>query len=142
MIHYLDASALVKRYLPEHGSTALRTLFRKSARVAMARIGHAEVASAFTRAARAGAISDDTRDKLVSRLEAELAGFTIVELRSSLARSAIEILERHPLRANDALHLAAALALRSQGTALSFWCADDHLLAAADDEGLRAIRPA
>jgi hypothetical protein len=59
----------------------------------------------------------------------------------ALRTLAVRLLRTHPLRAADALQLAAALslgaALRRQ---LGFVCADDRLAAAAETEGLPVIR--
>jgi hypothetical protein len=57
-----------------------------------------------------------------------------------------DLLERHPLRASDAIHLATALTsnqLLSNGDlpALTFLCADDRLLDAAMAEGLGVDNP-
>jgi hypothetical protein len=48
------------------------------------------------------------------------------------------LVTRRPLRGYDAVHLAAALALRDRGLAVTFWAADATLVEAARGEGLRA----
>jgi predicted nucleic acid-binding protein len=59
---------------------------------------------------------------------------------------ACEYIERHPLRASDALHLATALEanrklLDAGKEGLVFLCADDRLINAATAEGLVADNP-
>ena len=54
MILYLDASALVKRYVTEPGSREVIQLTSEAAGVATVLVSRAEVAAAFGRAVRAG----------------------------------------------------------------------------------------
>lgn len=61
----------------------------------------------------------------------------MVEIRASLMRNVPELVARRPLRGYDAVHLAAALALRDRGVAITFWAADAALVDAARAEGLR-----
>ena len=51
--------------------------------------------------------------------------------------AAATLVEKHPLRAADALHLASALELRSPDLVVAVW--DEHLAAAARAEGLRVV---
>jgi predicted nucleic acid-binding protein len=48
---------------------------------------------------------------------------------------------RYPLRAYDAVQLAAALLLSERGPSVQFWSADGALVRAARTEGLRALVP-
>jgi predicted nucleic acid-binding protein len=54
-----------------------------------------------------------------------------------------ELLERAPLRGMDAIHLASARWVERQlGSALSFYCSDRKLAAAARATGLAVVDPA
>jgi len=141
MIHYLDTSALVKRYVQEPGTAAVRALFRRGVHLATARTAHPELVATLARLCRAGDLSPKTRDGIFARVESDLSAMTIVEIRPALLRRIPPLVLRRPLRGFDAIHLAAALALRDQGVAVDFWVADTKLADAAREEGLRAIEP-
>jgi predicted nucleic acid-binding protein len=138
LIHYLDTSALVKRYVQEPGSAAVRPLFRGN-RVTTARIAHAEIAATLARLCRDGRLTDTARDRIFERLEADFSALSVVEIRTGLVRKVPSLVVRHPLRGYDAVHLAAALAVRDTGNALTFWAADIRLTNAAQAEGLRTV---
>jgi predicted nucleic acid-binding protein len=136
LIHYLDTSALVKRYVDEPGSAAVRPLFRGKS-VATARIAYAELAATLARVCREGALDESDRDAIYARIDADFAALTVVEIRVPLTRAVPDLVKRRPLRGYDAVHLAAALALRDRGVAVTFWAADGPLVDAARAEGLR-----
>lgn len=138
MIHYLDTSVLVKRYVEESGSAAIRPLFRGRT-VATVRVAYAELAATLARLSRRGALDDAARDRIVGRLDHDFAAMTVVEIRPALMKRVPDLVARRPLRAYDAVHLAAALAVRDRGAAVTFWVADTRLADAARAEGLRTM---
>ena len=138
MIHYLDTSALVKRYVEEPGSASVRSLFRGK-NVATARIAYAEIAATFARLCRDGALDEEDRDRVYERLDADFTALTVLEIRAAIVRRVPDLVTRRPLRGYDAVHLAAALAVRDRGVAVTFWAADAALTDAARAEGLRTV---
>ena len=75
-----------------------------------------------------------------------LVEYKIIPLNESIIDLACEMLERHPLRAYDAIHLGTALAINrllvaDRMSALTFLCADKRLLSAATAEGLAVDNP-
>lgn len=76
MIHFLDTSALVKRYVAEPGSTEVRRLFRASM-LGVARIAYAELAAAVARRQREGALT----------MPAEALGLAAAHQSTSRARA-------------------------------------------------------
>lgn len=136
MIHFLDTSALAKRYVREPGSTTLWTALRRG-RVVVVRITHAELLATLARACREGVITETQRDRAFKRVEDDFGELSIVEVRAAVLRRVAELVVRHPLRAYDAVQLAAALTVKDQGGSVQFWSADERLVAAARLEGLR-----
>jgi len=147
--YYLDASALVKRYVDEVGSDWLRTMIASDqpSLVFTSRITIVEVISAFARRAREGSLSseelaiarDAFRGDCLNEYQIMPPTMTVIDLACSL-------LERHPLRAYDAIHLATALGaqqfLVAQGyPVLTFLSADDRLNDAATAVGLAVNNP-
>lgn len=127
---YLDASALVKRYVAEEGSEALIAAMAGAEGWAICRIGYVETARAVGLAAGKGA---------VKRFEADWPSFEIVEVDASLAEHATELTFADELRSLDALHLAAALLIASGELTVATW--DARLHRAAQGRGL-AVFPA
>lgn len=127
---YVDASALVKRYVAEEGSEELIAAMAAAESWAICRIGYVEVARAVRLA---------VGQKAVARFDGDWPSFDVVEVDASLAEHAAELTFRHELRSLDALHLAAALLVDPDDLTLATW--DARLHRAAASEGL-AVFPA
>ena len=147
--HYLDSSALIKRYVAKPGSDWLKvTVFEPDdALLLTSRVTMVEVWSALARRRREASISlEHHADALYAFREDCLKQYRFVEFEESVYELAGRLIARHPLRAYDAVQLASALvagrALTGAGLAPpAFLCADDRLLAAAHEEGLVGINP-
>jgi len=127
---YLDASALVKRYVDEEGSDAVLDAMRGRDTWSMCRIGFVETMRAV---ARAGEPEDVKR----AMHEWEI-GCDVVELDRDLAEHAAQLAITSGLRALDALHLSAALSLAPEGE-LTFATWDRDLHRAAREQGLETL---
>jgi predicted nucleic acid-binding protein len=134
---YFDASALAKRYVREKGSLKVRRLLT-SARPATSRYSAVEIASALARRAREGAISVEDSERALTALRDDLTAMLVVELTPEVVTRAQVLLQRHSLRAGDAVQLASCLHLRNEldepVTLIAF---DDRLAAAARKEKVR-----
>jgi len=146
---FWDSSALVKRYVAEVGTPWVQTVTHLSAHNAhlVARITWVEVRSALARRQREGTLVPEqvVRAMLAFRYDWNRQ-YRIVDLDQSLAELAGQLLDRHPLRAYDAVQMASALQIQpafadSTLTSLTFVAADDRLLAAAQAEGLQIDNP-
>jgi hypothetical protein len=139
LIVFLDASAWVKRYAAEPGSSEVKDLSVRSP-LALSRITEVEVASALARLTRQGILSAGQRDAEIQRLQLDLETISIVEFTAELSKQAQALVQRHPLRASDAVQLASALALRQQtSSAPLFVCYDQRLSEAARAEGFETF---
>jgi len=137
-MRYFDASALVKRYVREKDSAKVRRLI-SSDTPATSRLSEVEVASALERRVREGAFSGTERDRALVALESDLRAIVVVELTPDIGARARTLLQRHPLRAGDAIQLASCLYLQEQlGEQIAIVAFDDRLTAAARHEGLTA----
>lgn len=137
MIHFLDTSALVKRYVTEPGSDQVRRLFRRAVDVALARITEAEACAAIARAVRMSVLTDDDRDRAFEQIAEDVARARVVEIRRSVVSAVHDLVVRWPLRGYDAIQLSCALRLQSEDLPITFWCADSELANAARGEGMR-----
>jgi predicted nucleic acid-binding protein len=147
---YLDASALVKRYLAEIGSTWIVKLTDPSAgnSITIAEITQVEVAAALAGRHRApGGISRRERDGAVDLLARHCKHqYQLVATTPLILDRAIALTQQYRLRGYDAVQLATAItaneALMTAGVAgIVFVAADNDLLTAARAEGLAADNP-
>jgi predicted nucleic acid-binding protein len=122
---YLDASALVKRYVAEEGSEVLIEAMEAAESWAICRIGYVETARAIGLAAGKGALT---------RFADDWPSFEVIEVDAALAEHAAELTFSEELRSLDALHLAAALLVASEDLTLATW--DLRLHRAAHRQGL------
>jgi uncharacterized protein len=133
---YFDASALVKRYVREIGSDAVRRLLGSGV-AASSRFSEVEIASGIARRAREGSITVHQRDRILSALQRDVPALAIVEIVPDVTALARALLLRHPLRAADALQLASCLYMqRELAQSVPFVAFDHRLLEAARAEGL------
>ena len=139
MTRYFDASALVKRYVREAGSTTVRRLLASEI-PASSRLSEIEVASGIIRRTREGAFTAPDRDRILAALQRDLPALAIVETIPEITAEAGALLLRHPLRAGDAIQLASCLYLHRQLAELvTFVAFDRRLLEAAQAEGLTVV---
>ena len=144
-----DASGLVKRYVNETGSDWVRAIVdpAQGNAIGIADVTRAEVASALSRRAREGAITLDERDELMRTFQAHCATeYRLVPTEHFIIGLAVDLIQRHPLRAYDGVQLATAIAVNRSLVAhdltpLFFVSADDNLIAAAQGEGLTVDNP-
>lgn len=147
--YYLDASALVKRYVNEAGSDWLRATIApsRSQLLFTSRMTIVEVISAFARRVRDGSLTIEEFASARDLFRGDcLDEYQIMPPTIAVVDSASILLERHPLRAYDAIHMATALGaqqfLADQNyPALTFLSADDRLNQAAAAEGLAVDNP-
>ena len=147
-VYYLDASALVKRYVRETGSSWVASLAgaRTGHQVHVAAVTGVELASAITRRRRSGSISVDLATASLEQIRRDLANvYLVVDISSRLIGDAMSLAETHGLRGYDAIQLAAALQVRARcerlAIALTFVSADKELNAAARAEDLAVEDP-
>jgi predicted nucleic acid-binding protein len=145
---YLDASALVKRYILEDGTAWIETLCvdEDNHAIAIVQIGLVEVAAAFAAKVRGHFITSAEYNQAVGNLMWDAQQrYQLVGVEQNLVTNAIQLTRRQKLRGYDAIHLAGALALnvplvKDGLPPLVFVSADNDLLAAMA-EGLNTDNP-
>jgi len=106
---FLDASALTKSYIPEAGTATIVARCEEAEVVVLSVLAAPEVISAFNRLRREGKLSQDDYEALKKQLAEDLKNSTIVALTQSVIDKSIQSMERAPLRASDAIHIASAM---------------------------------
>jgi len=134
---YLDTSALVKLCVAEPGTDLVAAVWDGADLVATSRLADAEVRAVLASGRRAGVLDDDDARTATAAWQRLRLGLRLVETVPALLDEAARLVDVHPLRAADAVHLASALALRSPDLLVVAW--DEHLAAAARAEGLTVL---
>ena len=147
--YYADSSVLVKRHVPEAGTSWFRLLADPTSGnvIITARVSVVEVYSALNRRVREGTLDPKTYAALAADFDSVCtAEYRLLELDPTVAARACRLLEQHALRAYDAVQLATALIAKDLLVAsglqgLTFLSADARLLSAAHAEGLAVNDP-
>ena len=137
-MNFWDSSAIVPLCNEEPASAVLISLLQTSSRMAVWWATSVEATSAIERKFRFGECT--AQDKLTASLKLQqLAEFWIeVEPAENIRRRARFLLAAHPLRAADAMQLAAAIEWRGrESQATTFVCLDQRLREAAAKEGFK-----
>ncbi|MCR4407602.1 MAG: type II toxin-antitoxin system VapC family toxin [Anaerolineae bacterium] len=139
MILYLDASALVKHYVAEPGSTEVNEAISQAEVVSTALISRAEVAAALAKAVRTGALTQEDAMHSLQVFRDEWPDLVRVQLTEFVIARADAFAWEHSLRAYDAVHLAAASVWQDTvGERVTLATFDRHLWTAAQQVGLAA----
>jgi len=112
VIVYLDASALVKRYVAERESNEVVELTASADIVATSVVSRAEVAAALARAARLRALGRESAHQAQRRFSREWPDLARVPVTEALVARAETLAWEYALRGYDAVQLASALAWR------------------------------
>lgn len=147
--YYVDTSALIKRYVDEVGSGWLRATLnvQPPPSIIVVHLIIVEVTSALTRRVREGTLALTDYAQVQNAFRADcLNDYELVTAIGDIIDQANHLLEQHPLRAYDAVHLATAVIANQQLLAndlapLTFLSADDRLNRAATAEGLAVDNP-
>jgi len=145
---YVEASALVKHYLPEAGSDVLSELLTvppAGDRFHTSLLSMVEVTSAIRRQVRGGRLTERTAGASLAAFRTTLTGsFNTWRLGDDTVGAAVRVAEMHSLRAGDAIHLATALAITPLVSPhrLVMVSSDNDLFQAAGVAGLGVLDPA
>ena len=138
MIVYLDASALVKRYVAERGSRETRELSTKAEVVATSLITRAEVAAALARAVRVGILEPDSGRKAQRAFASQWPDIAKVPVSEALVSRAEALAWDFALRGYDAVQLASALTWQEAvGAEITLGTFDRQLWDAGKKAGVR-----
>lgn len=107
MTLYLDTSSLVKLYVAEPGSDAVRKLVDAATVVATSAVAYTETRAALARRRRERALRPMAFASAKKMFETEWPKYLTIEVTSALCQQAGEFAEHYRLRAYDSMHLAA-----------------------------------
>jgi predicted nucleic acid-binding protein len=139
VIVYLDASALVKRYVAETGSAAVAGLIEQVAVVGTSILSRAEVAAALAKAVRMKVVPRRQAEAALQAFGEDWESFVRLQATEVLVARAARLAWNHGLRGYDAAHLAAALLWHEMmGESVTLATYDRQLWDAAGAVGLVA----
>jgi len=132
VILYLDASALVKRYIQERESENVNAWIEAAEMVVTGLISRVEVAAAIARAGRMKLISTDDALAALRQFRSEWDSFQRLPITENTVIRGDALAYEHNLRGYDATHLACALIWQETlGMPITLASFDRQLIAAA-----------
>ena len=139
MIAYLDASALVKRYIVEQGSKETIALTAESEITASSILSRAEVAAALAKAVRIGLVTQEVARSAQRMFVRDWPDLVRVPVTEALVERAEGLAWEHGLRGYDSVQFASALTWQeSVGEGIVLATFDQRLWEAAKRMGLTA----
>jgi len=139
-VRFWDTSAVVPLCISEPASVTVKTFLDSDPLIAVWWATRTECVSAFTRQIREGSLSAVGERQAREVLETLVRVWIEVQPGATLRRTAERLLAVHPLRAADALQLAAALQwCRGQTTDQGFVSFDTRLRETAYKEGFTLL---
>ncbi len=142
---YFDTSALVKLYVEEEGSDKVLSIAedRERSRLVVLDIARIELRSAVRQRQRDGDIDEADAAALLKQFDQDgVAAYVIQPLNANVMQEAARLLDKHPLKTQEALQLAGCLvACASVPPPVAFVCADSELCESAQREGFRVLNP-
>lgn len=137
---FWDASAIVPLVVAEASTRQLQALAASDSTMLVWWASEVECISALARLEREDALSQQAITVALKRLRQLADGWYEVDPSDALRETAVRFLRVHPLRAADALQLAAAfVAAERRPVSLQFVTRDERLAVAARKEGFAVV---
>jgi uncharacterized protein len=137
---FWDASAIVPLLMAEAKTKTLRAHAAADPMMLVWWASEVECASAIARLERDGALEASVAHQAFDRLRRLAQAWHEVDPSDPIRETAVRLLRVHPLRAADALQLAAAvIAAERRPSSLELVTLDDRLAAAARKEGFVVV---
>jgi len=138
---YLDTSSLVKLYIAEEGSDAVRAEVTAARVISTSAIAYTEARAAFARLRRERALTGPALASLKRALDADWGSYVTLDVTGLICREAGELAERFRLRAYDSVHLATfAYIARRAGIESARFSSYDVFLKEAAAKLVRQLR--
>jgi predicted nucleic acid-binding protein len=135
-LRFWDSSAIIPLTVTEASTEAVRAIAEEDPVMCVWWGTEVECVSALARLDREGALTEGATTAALERLDLLAEGWNEVQPVAAVRSTARRLLRVHPLRAADALQLAAAVvAAEGQPASLGIVTLDDRLAAAARREG-------
>jgi predicted nucleic acid-binding protein len=137
--YFLDTSALIKRYIQEKETEAVRRIFAESTEIYVSFITEIETTSSLRRLLVEGKITNQQFESLLHESEEDFSDFKVIPFSLEIKTMAKELIKRHQLKTLDSIQLAAYLSLDFKNIPIVVY--DDKLFSSAFKESSNAIKP-
>lgn len=142
-MRFWDSSAIVPLLVHEGTSAAVLAELKRDPDMVVWWATEVECVSALARLEAEGRVSSASIRPAFERLTALASAWREVQAVPAVRRIAMRLLRTHPLRAADAMQLAAAIvAAEDEPATLPMVTFDERLARAAELEGFPVVRPA
>ena len=142
MIIFIDSSALVKRYIIEHGRERVNSLIEDASLVTVSRLAYPEILSTLVRRRATLKLTDEEFVTLLCGFRNDWEQLTVFDMDDETMQYVDSAIENHRLRGADSIHLSTALRIRKAlSPDIVFVASDRELLAAARKERFKVINP-
>ena len=139
-MRFWDSSALVPLLVSERASKAVLRELERDPQVLTWWATEVECASAICRLEREGSLAPDGLAEAIARLNRLAPSWQVIQPVPRVRAVAVRLLRTHPLRAADALQLAAALeASEQEPRTLPLVTLDERLARSAEREGFAVV---
>jgi len=134
-MRFWDSSALVPLFIDQPSSRQLRGLHSSGDEILAWTLSEVELRSAIARLSRDSALTSEEAQEALIWAESLWESVNVVAAVDAVKLRAKRLLDRHPLRAADALQLGSALtATNDEPLGREFVCLDERLASAARAE--------
>ncbi len=130
---FFDSSGYAKRFIQEPGSQRVDAICKEATALGLSILCVPEIISALCRRRRESRLTKLQYKEVKQTLFQEARDVFLINITSDVIRKAIDILEKHPLKTLDGLHISCALVWEAE----LFASADKKQVAAARHLGLK-----
>lgn len=143
MLCYFDTSALLKKYVVEEGSSAVRSLFENREMItSTSSITCVEGCHVICRKGAEERIPRKILQKLLREFLRDMAEIKIINYSPLVIKMAQKIIKAHVVKTLDAIHIASALILKRSGDLkINFVSSDDQQTKIAAHYKLHIVNP-
>jgi len=106
---FFDSSSFAKRYIEEKGSNQVDAVCQDASDLSISVICIPEIISALNRRIRERSLSQKDYHIIKRALSDDVRDIHIINLTEEVIATSTKLLEKHSLRAMDALHISCAL---------------------------------
>lgn len=139
-MRYWDSSSITPLLILENASARAREIQAEDPAIITWWGTFTECVSAFARLHREAKLSSSDLARSITRVRRDVTTWIEVEPSDNVREQSVRLLRVHPLRAADAIQLAAAIVASDfQPGTLEFFTLDRNQRAAADKEGFRIV---
>ena len=139
MNYFFDTSALIKRYIQEKETEAVRRIFAESTEIYVSDITELETTSSFRRLLTEGKITPEQFESLLYESEEDFNDFITIPFSLEIAKMAKELIKKHQLKTLDSIQLASYLSIDFKNITIVVY--DEKLFNSALKESTNVIKP-